>query len=132
MTAEDWLVNRPRETAPSRTVSQPSGDEAVRGPEPGRVVARVAGSAPRDAGRANQALTWIGWHLMELAAITVPATLAVTVHPLWTVPAGVAAVAWAANEARVRRHRRTNRHTNRHSNRPDTNGSTNEVRNGLA
>lgn len=67
------------------------------------VVARVPGTAPRDAGRSSQVVTWIGWHLGELAAVGVPAVLAVSVHPLWAVPAAVVAGTWAAHEVRAAR-----------------------------
>lgn len=73
--------------------------------QPGRVIARVPGSAPQGAGRDDRVLTWVGWHLGELTAITVPVVLAVSVHPLWMVPAAAVATAWAANEVRLRHHR---------------------------
>jgi hypothetical protein len=46
---------------------------------------------------------WIGWHFGELVAVGAPTVLALTAHPLWTVPAVVAAVGWIANEVRVTR-----------------------------
>jgi hypothetical protein len=53
--------------------------------------------------RMDGVLSWIGWHLGELAAVGVPAVLAVTTHPLWTVPAVVVAAGWVAHEVRLAR-----------------------------
>jgi hypothetical protein len=53
--------------------------------------------------RAEQAADWIGWHLIELAAVGVPAVLAATVA-VWLVSlSAVAALAWTAAEIRATR-----------------------------
>jgi hypothetical protein len=75
-------------------------------------------------------VTWVGWHLGELTGIAVPAVLAVSVHPLWMVPAAVVAGSWAAHEVRLARHRR---HGSTPAARPGDLDSTEEVRrDGLA
>lgn len=49
---------------------------------------------------------WIGWHLGELAGVTAPLVLAVTVATWWAVFAVLVAGAWTANEIRLCRRRR--------------------------
>lgn len=48
---------------------------------------------------------WIGWHLAELAGVTVPAVLAVTVDAWWAALAVLVAAAWTAHELRLRQRR---------------------------
>lgn len=109
MTAQD----RPRQTALQHTHDETDhqadhdsrhdrGHDSGCDDQPGRV-ARVPGSVPREAGRAHRAVGWVGWHLGELVGVGVPTVLAVTVHPLWTVPAVVVAAGWVANERRLAR-----------------------------
>lgn len=68
-----------------------------------RVVVRGARVGVGSA-RVDRVVSWIGWHLVELAGVGVPAVLAVTAHPVWAVPAGLVAVGWVVHE--VRRTRR--------------------------
>lgn len=49
---------------------------------------------------------WVGWHLGELAAVGVPAVLALTVTAWLITLSAVAGVAWAGVEAHHRRARR--------------------------
>lgn len=94
MTAHD---DRLQQTDLQRTQDQTAQDPAV--------VARVPGSIPRGGTRSDRVVVWIGWHLGELVGVGVPAVLAVAVHPLWAVPAGLVAAGWIANEIRVARQR---------------------------
>lgn len=68
-----------------------------------RVVVRSARVGVGSA-RADRVVSWIGWHLVELTGVGVPAVLAVTTHPVWAVPAGLVAAGWVVHE--VRRTRR--------------------------
>lgn len=57
--------------------------------------------------RTDQAVTWIGWHIAELAAIGLPLLLAVTVS-WWLAGLSVlAGAAWAVHEVTTRRRTRT-------------------------
>jgi len=53
--------------------------------------------------RGERAADWIGWHLIELAAVGVPAVLAVTVAVWLACLSAVAALAWTAAEIRATR-----------------------------
>jgi hypothetical protein len=89
----------------------------------GVVVRTERGNAVRG-DRTDGALSWIGWHLGELAAVGVPTFLAVTAHPLWTVPALIVAAGWVTHEVQLaRRKTRTGR-----TNRADVDGGTEEAR----
>jgi hypothetical protein len=46
---------------------------------------------------------WIGWHLAELAGVTAPLVLAVTVDVWWAALSVSVATAWLAHELRTRR-----------------------------
>lgn len=54
---------------------------------------------------ASPVATWIRWHVVELACIGTPIVLAVTVWAWIAVLVAPAAVAWAAHELRLSRHR---------------------------
>lgn len=57
--------------------------------------------------RTDQAVTWVGWHIAELAAIGLPLLLAVTVS-WWLAGLSVlAGAAWAVHEVTTRRRTRT-------------------------
>lgn len=54
----------------------------------------------------SRVVQWIGWHLAELAGVTVPVVLAGTVDGWWAVLAVPPAAVWTAHELRLRRRRR--------------------------
>lgn len=49
---------------------------------------------------------WIGWHLGELAGVTVPAVLAVLVWPWFGLVTVLVGLAWLTHEVRLARRRR--------------------------
>ncbi|SFJ91173.1 hypothetical protein SAMN05421835_110177 [Amycolatopsis sacchari] len=51
--------------------------------------------------RATRAISWAGWHLGEIAGVTVPLGLALTVWDGFYAFSGVAAVCWAVHEVRL-------------------------------
>jgi hypothetical protein len=56
--------------------------------------------------RTDQAVAWVGWHLAEIAGVTVPLVLALTVTAWLAVVSVLVAGAWAAHEIRLHRRRR--------------------------
>lgn len=52
--------------------------------------------------RTDRAVSWVGWHLGELAGIGAPLVLAVTVSPWWAALSGVVAAGWIAHEVHTR------------------------------
>jgi hypothetical protein len=70
--------------------------------EPDAVVVVAAGRVAHGE-RTDRVVSWVGWHLGELAGVGVPTVLAATVHPWWTVPAVVVALGWVAHEVRLSR-----------------------------
>jgi hypothetical protein len=63
-------------------------------------------TGPRADQDPSPVVQWIGWHLAELASVTVPAVLAVTVNAWWAVLAVLLAGAWTTHELRSRRRSR--------------------------
>lgn len=57
--------------------------------------------------RREQVTRWVAWHAAELAALGVPAVLAVTVSAWFWAVVVVAGAAWAVHEVRQQRRRRT-------------------------
>ncbi|HEX3778565.1 MAG TPA: hypothetical protein VHX38_02780 [Pseudonocardiaceae bacterium] len=57
----------------------------------------------------NGVVEWVGYHLIELAGVTVPAVLGVTVSPVFTFVAILVAAWWALHEWRLARRRRAAR-----------------------
>jgi hypothetical protein len=53
--------------------------------------------------RATRMASWIGWHVFEIAGVTVPAVVALTVTPWWWLVSGVVGAGWTANEIRSRK-----------------------------
>jgi hypothetical protein len=53
--------------------------------------------------RTTQAISWAGWHIGEIVGVTVPLGLAATAWDGFYVLSGIAALAWAAHEIRLRR-----------------------------
>lgn len=53
--------------------------------------------------RTTRAISWAGWHLAELAGVTVPLALGLTEWDGFYAVSGLAALAWAANEVRLHR-----------------------------
>lgn len=51
--------------------------------------------------RATRVASWIGWHVFEIAGVTVPAVVAFTVSPWWWLVSGVVGAGWTANVVRV-------------------------------
>lgn len=76
-------------------------------PDPVAVIVRTERGDAVRGDRTDGVLSWIGWHLGELAAVGLPTVLAVTTHPLWTVPAVIVAAGWVAHEMRLARQRTT-------------------------
>lgn len=64
-----------------------------------------AGSYPGLSSRADRAVSWVGWHLVELTGVVGSAAVAVTVTPWAWIAAGVVTGGWAAHEVRVARAR---------------------------
>lgn len=48
-------------------------------------------------------VSWIGWHIGELAGVIVPGVVALTVTPWAAVVSAVMAVSWAVHEVRLAR-----------------------------
>lgn len=65
--------------------------------EPGREIVPV----PRLT-RTDRTVRWIGWHLGELACVTLPVPLAVGVSPWLASLSVIAGVVWAIRETRGR------------------------------
>lgn len=55
-------------------------------------------------GRADAAIRWVGWHLVELAGVGVPLVLAATNSTWWLMVAALSGSAWGAHEWRLARH----------------------------
>lgn len=55
---------------------------------------------PSESTGTTRTLSWLGWHLGELAGVTVPGVLAFTTSRWFAVPSAVFAVLWAAHEYR--------------------------------
>jgi hypothetical protein len=53
--------------------------------------------------RTTRVVSWLGWHVVELAGVAVPLGLAATVWDGFYVASGVTALGWAANEFRLYR-----------------------------
>jgi hypothetical protein len=51
-------------------------------------------------------IRWIGWHLLELVGVGVPAALAVTVSVWWVLLAVPVGAPWAVHEIRIARRSR--------------------------
>jgi hypothetical protein len=49
---------------------------------------------------------WFGWHLAEVAGVTAPTVLALTVWPWFALLTVVVAVGWVAHEVGLHRRRR--------------------------
>jgi hypothetical protein len=56
--------------------------------------------------RATRVASWIGWHLFEIAGVTVPAVFAVSVTPWAWLVSGVVGAGWTVHEVRVTQARR--------------------------
>jgi uncharacterized membrane protein YccC len=57
----------------------------------------------------NPVVEWVGYHLIELAGVTVPAALSVTVSPVFDYVAALVFAWWALHEWRLARRRRAAR-----------------------
>ncbi|SNR87411.1 hypothetical protein SAMN06265360_12633 [Haloechinothrix alba] len=55
-----------------------------------------------EATRMDRAVTWLGWHVPELAVLAVPTALAVLVSPWWVVVSVLGVALWVARSARLR------------------------------
>ena len=53
--------------------------------------------------RAVRVASWIGWHLLELTGVTVPAMAAVTLTPWAWVACGLVTAGWTAHDLRAAR-----------------------------
>lgn len=54
--------------------------------------------------RATRVMSWVGWHLFEIAGVTAPAVVAVTATPWAWAVSGVVGAGWTVHEVRrVRR-----------------------------
>jgi hypothetical protein len=51
----------------------------------------------------NSVVSWIGWHVGELAGVIVPGVVALTVTPWAAVLSVVVAVSWTVHEVRLAR-----------------------------
>ncbi|MEV5296725.1 hypothetical protein [Amycolatopsis methanolica] len=51
--------------------------------------------------RTTRAISWAGWHLGELAGVTAPLGLAMTVWDGFYAVSGLVALSWAAHEVRL-------------------------------
>lgn len=56
--------------------------------------------------RTDGVVSWIGWHLGELAGVIVPGVVALTVTPWAAVVSVLAGVSWAVHEVRSARRQR--------------------------
>jgi len=56
--------------------------------------------------RTTGAVSWIGWHAIEFAGVTVPLALALTVWEGFYAVSVLTALGWVANELRLRRQQR--------------------------
>ncbi|WAL65602.1 hypothetical protein ORV05_32765 [Amycolatopsis cynarae] len=57
--------------------------------------------------RTARSVSWLGYHLGEVAGVTVPSLLALTVSPWWATVSGLVALLWAVHEYRIHHHNRT-------------------------
>jgi len=64
---------------------------------------------PANPTRTTRAVSWIGWHAIELGGVAVPLGLAVAVWNGFYVVSGLVALTWAANEVRLSRQARAPR-----------------------
>jgi hypothetical protein len=74
-------------------------------------------------------IRWIGWHLLELVGVGVPAALAVTVSVWWGLLSVLAGALWAVHEIRIARRGRALSPTGRAATRRPgdaTDGATDE------
>ncbi|OXM74546.1 MULTISPECIES: hypothetical protein [Amycolatopsis] len=56
--------------------------------------------------RTTQAVSWVGWHLLELGGVLFPLGLGATVWDGFYALSLLAALGWVANELRLRRQQR--------------------------
>jgi hypothetical protein len=75
-------------------------------PQPTRPTELLPGTQSRPT-RTTRGLSWVGFHLGELAGVTVPGVLAFTTSRWFTVPSAVFALLWAAHEYRQLHHAKT-------------------------
>lgn len=84
--------------------------------------------------RRTQVTRWVAWHAAELAALGVPALLAITVSAWFWAVAAVAGAGWAVHELRQQRRRKrlqtakTHQLTHPSPSTPDTNSSAGPAR----
>lgn len=79
-----------------------------------------------DPTRTTSAVSWLGWHVGELAGVIVPLGLAVTAWDGFYAVSGLAALAWAAHEVRLHQRKKTARTTNPHGSPGSTEVATDE------
>lgn len=68
----------------------------------GRRCPRVPGASTR----ADKVVSWIGWHIGELAGVIVPGVVALSVTPWAAAVSVVAGAGWAMHEVRLARQQR--------------------------
>ncbi|MEV5299047.1 hypothetical protein [Amycolatopsis methanolica] len=56
--------------------------------------------------RTTQAVSWVGWHLLELGGVLFPLGLGVTVWDGFYAASALTALGWVAHELRLRRQQR--------------------------
>lgn len=84
--------------------------------------------------RRAQVTRWVAWHAAELAALGVPALLAITVSTWFWAVAAVAGIGWAVHEVRQQRRRKrlhtakTHQVTHHSPSQPDTDPSAGSAR----
>ncbi|MBA0124665.1 hypothetical protein H0B56_03830 [Haloechinothrix sp. YIM 98757] len=80
-------------------IPAPRRDEAVPWQD---LLAAEQRALTREATRMDRTVTWLGWHLPELAVLAVPTALAVLVSPWWAVASVLGVALWVARSARLR------------------------------
>lgn len=86
-------------SSPDPTTSNPPTATAHPAVVPERAL--VTCPEPTSPTRTARACAWLGFHIFELAGVTVPTLLAVLVSVWFAIPAVVVAVLWGVHEYRM-------------------------------